>query len=312
MYTKPRSINIFLLNGEPDGVRTAEIAMSTIMGIAFRRNLLGTVKKEFPVLESAGVYVLLGGDENEKPFAYIGESENVSQRLRTWDQAPSEKLPGEWSEALVFVSKDDNVTKSHARFVEARLIQDAKKNPHWITNIQEPQQAGKLPKSAEHSMIEFAEQAKILSRALGSDVFKPVAGKPAATSGDETATPESDKPATGEYSPLFRMSGAKAGYNATAAVYLPTGEIEVMSGSTVAPEPSDTIPTPAKNAREQLKADGVLVSWVFERNYRFPSPSMAAAVVSGYSVNGRQAWKLADDSSKTYDDWEKARENGAV
>jgi hypothetical protein len=41
---KPRSINIFLLDGDPDGVKVAQIAMSTIQAIAFRRNQLRRVR----------------------------------------------------------------------------------------------------------------------------------------------------------------------------------------------------------------------------------------------------------------------------
>ena len=33
---KPRSINIFLLDGDPNGIRVAQISMSTIQAIAFR------------------------------------------------------------------------------------------------------------------------------------------------------------------------------------------------------------------------------------------------------------------------------------
>ena len=32
---KPRSINIFLLDGDPNGIRVAQIMMSTIQAIAF-------------------------------------------------------------------------------------------------------------------------------------------------------------------------------------------------------------------------------------------------------------------------------------
>ncbi|MFC3088147.1 hypothetical protein [Tabrizicola soli] len=46
---KPRSINIFLLDGDPNGIRVAQIMMSTIQAIAFRRNKLGDVCKTFHV-----------------------------------------------------------------------------------------------------------------------------------------------------------------------------------------------------------------------------------------------------------------------
>ena len=62
---KPRSINIFLLDGDPNGIRVAQIMMSTIQAIAFRRNKLGEVRKTFPEIERPGVYILIGEDENE-------------------------------------------------------------------------------------------------------------------------------------------------------------------------------------------------------------------------------------------------------
>lgn len=82
--TKPRSINIFLLDGDPNGIRVAQIMMSTIQAIAFRRNKLGEVRKTFPEIERPGVYILIGEDESEpdRQLAYIGESEGVGDRLR--------------------------------------------------------------------------------------------------------------------------------------------------------------------------------------------------------------------------------------
>ena len=76
---KPRSINIFLLDGDPNGIRVAQIMMSTIQAIAFRRNKLGEVRRTFPEIERPGVYILIGEDETEpdRQLAYIGESEAI-------------------------------------------------------------------------------------------------------------------------------------------------------------------------------------------------------------------------------------------
>jgi hypothetical protein len=54
---KPRSINIFLLDGDPNGIKVAQIAMSTIQAIAFRRNQLRRVRDTFPEIERPGVYI---------------------------------------------------------------------------------------------------------------------------------------------------------------------------------------------------------------------------------------------------------------
>jgi hypothetical protein len=80
---KPRSINIFLLDGDPNGIRVAQISMSTIQAIAFRRNQLRRVREAFPEIERPGVYILIGSDEDaqDRQLAYIGESEGVGARL---------------------------------------------------------------------------------------------------------------------------------------------------------------------------------------------------------------------------------------
>lgn len=147
---KPRSINIFLLDGDPNGIRVAQIMMSTIQAIAFRRNKLGDVRKTFPEIERPGVYILIGDDESEpeRQLAYIGESEGVGDRLAYHNS--NEKgadAKAFWTDTVVLISKDENLTKSHARYVEACLIRGAGSNPRWsLPNIKRPPEtAGKLP-----------------------------------------------------------------------------------------------------------------------------------------------------------------------
>lgn len=76
---RPRSVNIFLLDGDPDGIRVAQISMSTIQAIAFRKLQMKQVRGTFPELARPGVYMLLGFDETQpdRLLAYIGESECV-------------------------------------------------------------------------------------------------------------------------------------------------------------------------------------------------------------------------------------------
>jgi len=128
---KPRSINIFLLDGDPNGIRVAQIMMSTIQAIAFRRNKLGEVRKTFPEIERPGVYILIGEDENEpdRQLAYIGESEAIGERLAYWrSNEKGRDAKTFWIDTIVLISKDDNLTKSHARYVEACLMRSTGNN----------------------------------------------------------------------------------------------------------------------------------------------------------------------------------------
>lgn len=86
MNHKPHAIRIFLLDGVPDGVRTAEIIMSTIEAIAFKRSLLSRVKTEFN-LSRPGVYLLLAdSSDDDKKKCYVGETEDLAFRLGNHDR----------------------------------------------------------------------------------------------------------------------------------------------------------------------------------------------------------------------------------
>ena len=139
---KPRSINIFLLDGDPNGIKVAQIAMSTIQAIAFRRNQLRRVRDTFPEIERPGVYILIGPDETEPDrwLGYVGESEGVGSRLATHssnDRGKDSKIF--WTDTVVLVSKDENLTKSHARYIESCLIRAVGGNPRWkLPNSESP------------------------------------------------------------------------------------------------------------------------------------------------------------------------------
>lgn len=305
---KPRSINIFLLDGDPDGVKVAQIAMSTIQAIAFRRNQLRRVRDTFPEIERPGVYVLIGADETEpgRLLGYIGESEGVGGRLATHSADAARAF---WNDTVVLVSKDENLTKSHARYVEASLIRAVGDNPRWtLPNTNRPSSdAGKLPLPDRVAMDEFIDQTKTLVGALGWDLFKVVRG-PVTPAAQVAEAPPSPSPATAE-----RFSFRGEGFDAEMKIG-PSGEIIVTGGSKARLRTTPTIPKGTVAMRQMLQERGVLKPTpehlVFEGEYVFSSPSAAAAVVTGASANGRIVWKLPD--GRTYADWEDAQNRGTV
>ena len=297
---KPRSINIVLLDGDPDGVKVAQIAMSTIHAIAFRRNQLRRVRDTFPEIERPGVYVLIGADETEpgRLLGYIGESEGVGGRLATHSADSSRNF---WTDTVVLVSKDENLTKSHARYVEASLIRAVGDNPRWtLPNANRPSSdAGKLPLPDRVAMDEFIDQTKTLVGALGWDLFKVLRG-PFTPAAQAAEAPPAPSPTAAE-----RFSFRGEGFDAEMKIG-PSGEIIVTGGSKARLRTTPTIPKGTVAMRQMLQERGVLKPTqehlVFEGEYVFSSPSAAAAVVTGASANGRVVWKLPD--GRAYADWE--------
>lgn len=306
---KPRSINIFLLDGDPNGIRVAQISMSTIQAIAFRRNQLKRVCTAFPEIERPGVYVLIGGDENEpdRQLAYIGESEGVGARLSYHNSNETGRdAKGFWTDTVVLISKDENLTKSHARYVEACLIRGVGSNPRWtIPNMKRPSEdAGKLPLPDRAAMDEFVDQTKTLVGALGWDLFREMRGRPA-----EAAEPLQSVPRTAssdELLFLFRGEGFAAEMKLGAS-----GDFVVLAGSRARVRTTTTIPRGTISMRRTLLDTGVLREGgdflLFTSDYSFASASAAAATVIGASANGRILWKLPD--GRTYADWEASQDS---
>jgi len=77
-----KSIRMFLADGTPGGLLTAEIMNCTGHAVAAPRSDLAALLKRHEVSRT-GIYVLLGDDRNsvEGTLAYIGEGDEVRTRL---------------------------------------------------------------------------------------------------------------------------------------------------------------------------------------------------------------------------------------
>lgn len=269
------TIKLFLPQGEAKGLRTAEISNWTGKALAAPRTELDLLLAR-EECDKAGVYVLTGSDPlTNDPRAYIGEAEVVRERLK------QHKGKEFWVSAIVFVSKDDNLTKAHVRYLENRLLAEAREIGR-ITLEQNQAGGSKLPESDREDMEVFLERIRQLLPVLGSDLLTPKVPR---------------KPEAG--GPLFcRIKGAEARGQRT-----PDGFV-VFSGSTavLAHRPSAQQRHPfVVTLRQKLIADGTLVEknglLLFSKDSEFPSPSAAAAVVHGGGANGLIEWKTKDGTT---------------
>src|SRR5690242_6795869 len=106
-----RSIRIFLIDGTPSSILTAEIGNWTgKVVVAPRSQLAELAKRSEP--KRTGIYILSGEDPNNplKEQVYIGESDNVLERLTQHNKDQTKDF---WSRTVVVISKDENLTKAH-------------------------------------------------------------------------------------------------------------------------------------------------------------------------------------------------------
>src|SRR5207302_7108802 len=166
------TIKLFLPRGDAKSLRTAEISNWTGKAVAAPRTELDELLA-LEELEKAGVYILIGSDPlTNAARAYIGEAEVIRDRLK------QHKTKEFWVSAIVFVSKDENLTKAHVRYLESRLLAEAAEVKRFTL---EQNQAGgaKLPESDRQDMEMFLSLIRQLLPVLGSDLLVPIA-QPAA------------------------------------------------------------------------------------------------------------------------------------
>ena len=171
------TIKLFLPRGEAKSLRTAEISNWTGKAVAAPRTELDELLAR-DELDKAGVYILTGTDPlTNSPRAYIGEAEVLRDRLK------QHKTKEFWVSAVAFVSKDENLTKAHVRYLESRLLTEAAQVGRFTL---EQNQAGgaKLPESDREDMEVFLSRIRQLLPVLGSDLLAPIAQPQAKVNGD--------------------------------------------------------------------------------------------------------------------------------
>ena len=284
-----KSIRLYLADGTPGGLLTAEIMNWTGHVVAAPRSDLAALLKR-PEASRTGIYLLLGDDPESLggSLAYIGEGDDVSKRLYQHARAEDQGGKDFWERAIVLTSKDANLTKAHARYLESRFItlaQQARRSR--LTNGTAPVLLP-LPEADVSDMEYFIAQARIVLPVLGVNILRSTA-TPADGAAAAAAAPS---PAS---SPLFELRLRKDGIAATAREI--DGEFTVLEGS-AARASWVGVEHAYKVLHQRLAREGVIVpghdgqALRFSRDQVFASPSAAAAVVVGRTANGRSDWKV--------------------
>jgi hypothetical protein len=287
-----RTVKIFLVDGIPTGLITAEIMNWTGKFTVAPRSQLAELAKRSE-LKRAGVYFLVGANPKDisQEIVYIGESDNTWDRLQQHNKAAEKEF---WQKTIIVTSKDANLTKAHGRYLESRLIQITNQaNRVTVFNGTNPE-TPYLPESDIADMENFLEQIQIILPVLGFTFAIPLSVKKIGSMVGERQ----------ELSPIFSLT--YSGASATAQEI--NGEFVVLEGSLARKAHVESLADSYIHMREKLVKDGNLANspnndfWIFTQNVPFQSPSTAANIVGGASLNGRQLWKV-QGTSKTYGKW---------
>ena len=290
-----KQIKLFLVDGTPGGLTTAEITNWTGHVLrASRSDLADLLNRD--EAQRTGAYMLLRDDEAAVGGVrcYIGETDIVADRLRKHQRGK------EFDRVVVITSKDANLTKAHGRYLESRLIELATRAGRVTMDNGTAPPVPALPEADASDMDYFISQLQIVLPVLGVNVIRVPEPK--------SVTPAAPEPTE---SPVFTLRHAKFGVDAQAQQI--DGEFTVLAGSLMVGSwhgvgKADSTKKAYASYRaqhEQLVASGAIEidggQGRVTRNVVFSSPSTAGAVALGRSCNGRREWISVDG---TFGEWE--------
>ena len=301
-----RSIRLFLVDGTPNGLLTAEIMNWTGHVLTGPRSKLAELVQR-PECGRTGVYFLVGPDPDDslRTRVYIGESDDVAQRLKQHNRPEEQGGKDFWERVCLITSKDQNLTKAHAKYLESQLIQIATQTGRCVVGNGTAHSYNNLPESDRADMAFFLEQIRIVLPVLGFDFLRELT-KPSAPTSSSAAVPVTRSPRFNLELPRYRISAQGQEID---------GEFFVLKGSKARAEWVGT-ERGYQGLFKQLVDEGVLVAdgsehMRFSDDYAFSSPSAAAAVVSGRSANGRTSW-LVEGTGQTYSAWQDQQLNSVT
>jgi len=293
-----RSIRLFLVDGTPNGLLTAEIMNWTGHVLTGPRSKLAELVQR-PECARTGVYFLVGPDPDDslRTRVYVGESDDVAQRLKQHNRPEEQGGKDFWERVCLVTSKDQNLTKAHAKYLESKLIGIIASAGRCVLGNGTAHDYGNLPESDRADMAYFLEQIRTVLPVLGFDFLRELV-KPSTVAAAQAAPVLSE-------SPRFVLEIPKSKGRASAREI--DGEFFVLKGSRARAEWVGT-ETGYQALFRQLLDEGVLVAdgsehLLFSDDYAFSSPSAAAAVVCGRQANGRTAW-VVEGSGQTYAGWQ--------
>jgi hypothetical protein len=281
-----RSVRLFLVDGTPQGMRTAEVGNWSGLALVCPRTDLTKLGAR-PEVRRTGVNILVRPSETTAAgvAVYVGEGDDVWARLTSHDDKKDF-----WTWVVLFVSKDDNLTKAHVRWLESTLAREIKIAKRAdIMNANEPP-AGKLPEADTADMQTFFDNVRLLLPTLGINVFGVEAPKKDVAVADAL---------------ILEIQWE----NAKAECAVREGQFVVRAGSLARTKEVDSIGQWTHALRKTLRESGVLVPVEdgkllrFTQEYAFDSPSAAAAVVAGSNVNGRLLWRVKG-TGVSYKEWQ--------
>jgi hypothetical protein len=281
-----KSIKLYIMGEKYKNLKTAELSNWTGKAYIGQRKHVQMLQS-IEELSSPGIYILISEVEDSyQKKIYVGEADEVNGRI-----SEQFKKKDWWSDFVVFISKDTNLTKSHVRYLERELYEIAVKNKTTIetTNGNTPP-GSKLPISECDDMSDFNENIIFVLNNLGIIDFTKT----------QTTNQNINNNSRQESDTFYlNVPGAKGELAKEAKLIIIEGTYRLVAGSYIRKDHVNSFASHNyAKLRKQLEEDGFFEPSESESYFKlckevdFKSPSAAAAIVRNSSMNGRKEWKL--------------------
>ena len=268
-----KTIQIYLTDGEPTGIRTAELTTSISKAVLIPRKRLSEAAGRGE-LNQAGLYFLFEnqgiGDDSR---VYIGQSLNCLTRIKQHNNDGSKDY---WNLAVAFITKDNSFTPTHLSYLEQLSISQAREAHRYsIENATQPGNFA-ISEAMKAECEDHFDAIQLLLGTLGLPVFKILSkGSPTQENLDQVF--------------IIDNRGAKGRGMMTDEGFV------ILAGTYGPADCTDSYPKDKVQLRQELLGKGTLQQkgehlHVVE-DVLMGTPSGAAALICGRSMNGWTAWK---------------------
>lgn len=267
---EPQPIHFYLPHGDLAGLAVASTLANPVKVFRVPRSMLH--EYELGVWpKDNGVFFLVGGDGDGSPHCYIASGHDLPARIIARDVETSR-----WQTAYYAVSGASPWTQTEAGYIGSHCAEKAagfgRYAPYGPATAFQSSPAPELDKQCEGPAFAIS----LLLAILGCDAL----GQVNSVAADER---------------LFylnrRQSSARSRVSSD-------GSVTVLAGSFGLAEATNSLAGSIVRYRERLIEQGVayIQGNRFEllADHRFESLSTSAAVITGKSINGQEAWKSAE------------------
>lgn len=162
---RSKTIQIFLKDSNPNGVKIAELSVSTAKVYVLPRNEINFANTRHD-LNTPTLYMLF---DDERTSVYIGECENFVHRIKN-----HEINKDFWQWAVAVVSSNGSLDKADVKFLESYAVMKAIEIGRFEVQNRTNPNKNNLHEFKQETIFDFFDDVELLVSTLGFNLFEPL------------------------------------------------------------------------------------------------------------------------------------------